>query len=61
MVALRRAREPPTSGTAIQKPARAAWKSLQPPQLPRLFFNMDRMIGKEFQTGLANLKAAAEK
>lgn len=26
-----------------------------------LFFNMDRMIGKDFETGLANMKAAAEK
>jgi hypothetical protein len=25
-----------------------------------LFINMDRMIGKDFETGLANLKAAAE-
>jgi hypothetical protein len=24
-------------------------------------FNMDRMIGKDFETGLANLKAIAEK
>jgi uncharacterized protein YndB with AHSA1/START domain len=26
-----------------------------------VFFNMDRMVGKDFETGLANLKAAAEK
>jgi hypothetical protein len=26
-----------------------------------VFINMDRMIGKDFETGLANLKAAAEK
>jgi hypothetical protein len=26
-----------------------------------LFVNMDRMIGGDFETGLANLKAAAEK
>jgi carbon monoxide dehydrogenase subunit G len=26
-----------------------------------LFFNMDSMLGKEFETGLANLKAIAEK
>ena len=26
-----------------------------------LFFNMDKMIGADFETGLANLKAAAEK
>jgi hypothetical protein len=25
-----------------------------------LFFNMDRMIGRDFETGLANLKANAE-
>jgi len=26
-----------------------------------LFFNVDKMVGKEFETGLANLKAIAEK
>ena len=26
-----------------------------------LFFNMDNMIGKDFEAGLADLKAAAEK
>lgn len=26
-----------------------------------VFFNMDSMVGKDFETGLANLKAAAEK
>jgi hypothetical protein len=26
-----------------------------------LFFNMDRMVGKDFETGLADLKANAEK
>ena len=26
-----------------------------------LFFNMDTMIGGDFETGLANLKAVAEK
>jgi hypothetical protein len=26
-----------------------------------VFFNMDTMIGKEFETGLARLKALAEK
>ena len=26
-----------------------------------VFFNMDKMIGKDFETGLANLKTAAEK
>ena len=26
-----------------------------------MFFNMDKMIGKDFEVGLANLKAAAEK
>jgi hypothetical protein len=26
-----------------------------------VFINMDRMVGKDFEVGLANLKAAAEK
>lgn len=26
-----------------------------------IFFNMDKMIGKDFETGLANLKSLAEK
>jgi hypothetical protein len=26
-----------------------------------IFFNMDKMIGQDFEAGLANLKAAAEK
>jgi hypothetical protein len=26
-----------------------------------LIFNMDRLIGTDFETGLANLKAASEK
>jgi hypothetical protein len=26
-----------------------------------IFFNMDTMIGKEFETGLANLKTIAER
>jgi len=26
-----------------------------------LFFDMDKMVGKDFEAGLANLKAAAEK
>ena len=30
-------------------------------KLMSVFFNMDRMIGKEFETGLANMKALAEK
>lgn len=30
-------------------------------KLMGLFFNMDKMIGKDFETGLANMKAAAEK
>ena len=30
-------------------------------KLMGLFFNMDTMIGKDFEAGLANLKAAAEK
>lgn len=29
-------------------------------KLMGLFFNMDRMVGKDFETGLANMKAAAE-
>lgn len=27
----------------------------------RVFFNMDKMVGKDFEVGLANLKAIAEK
>jgi len=30
-------------------------------RLMGIFFNMDQMIGKDFETGLANLKAATEK
>jgi uncharacterized protein YndB with AHSA1/START domain len=30
-------------------------------KLMQVFFNMDRMIGKDFEAGLASLKAAAEK
>jgi hypothetical protein len=30
-------------------------------KLMGLFLDMDRMIGKDFETGLANLKALAEK
>jgi hypothetical protein len=30
-------------------------------RLMGLFFSMDRMIGRDFETGLANLKAAAER
>lgn len=30
-------------------------------KLMSLFFNMDRMVGKDFETGLANLKAEAER
>ena len=30
-------------------------------KLMGIFFNMDQMIGKDFETGLANLKAATEK
>jgi hypothetical protein len=26
-----------------------------------VFFNMDKMVGKDFEVGLANLKAIAEK
>ncbi len=29
-------------------------------KLMQVFMNMDRMVGKDFETGLANLKAAAE-
>ncbi|QCB48121.1 SRPBCC family protein [Hydrogenophaga sp. PAMC20947] len=31
------------------------------PKLMGIFFNMDQMIGKDFETGLANLKVLAEK
>ncbi len=31
------------------------------PKLVGIFFNMDQMIGKDFEAGLANLKALAEK
>ena len=31
------------------------------PKLMGLFFNMDQMIGKDFEAGLANLKQLAEK
>jgi len=27
----------------------------------QVFFSMDSMVGKDFETGLANLKTAAEK
>ena len=27
----------------------------------QVFINMDNMVGKDFETGLANLKAVAEK
>jgi hypothetical protein len=27
----------------------------------QVFFNMDNMVGKDFEAGLANLKAVAEK
>lgn len=40
---------------AMQGPAPYATK------LMTLFFSMDKMIGKDFEAGLANLKAAAEK
>ncbi len=30
-------------------------------KLMGIFFNMDKMIGKDFESGLANMKAAAEK
>jgi hypothetical protein len=30
-------------------------------KLMGIFFNMDQMIGKDFETGLANLKTASEK
>jgi len=29
-------------------------------KIVHVFINMDRMVGKDFETGLANLKAAAE-
>jgi hypothetical protein len=30
-------------------------------KLMSVFMSMDKMIGKDFETGLANMKAAAEK
>lgn len=30
-------------------------------KLMGLVFNMDKLVGKDFETGLANMKAAAEK
>ena len=30
-------------------------------KIVHVFFNMDTMVGKDFETGLANLKALAEK
>jgi hypothetical protein len=30
------------------------------PKVMHVFFNMDRMIGKDFEIGLANLKTATE-
>jgi hypothetical protein len=30
-------------------------------KIMHVFINMDSMVGKDFETGLANLKAAAEK
>jgi hypothetical protein len=32
-----------------------------PAKVMHLFFNMDRMVGKDFETGLANLKTIAER
>ena len=32
-----------------------------PAKVMGLFFSMDRIVGKDFETGLANLKAIAEK
>ena len=40
---------------AMQGPARFITKVIQ------VFCNMDSMVGRDFETGLANLKAAAEK
>lgn len=42
----------PTSGRG---PAQFFWKVM------RLFMNMDQMIGKDFEAGLADMKAAAER
>ena len=40
------------------------WAMFGPMRFPfkimHLFFNMDRMVGKDFEAGLANMKAAAE-
>ena len=51
--------QPQGSGTVL------SWSMEGPLALPAkvmgLFFNMDKMIGGEFETGLANLKAVAEK
>jgi hypothetical protein len=30
-------------------------------KIVHVFFNMDRMVGADFETGLANLKAVAER
>ena len=30
-------------------------------KLMHIFFNMDRMVGQDFEDGLANLKALAER
>lgn len=32
-----------------------------PAKIMHLFFDMDRMVGKDFETGLRNLEAAAER
>ncbi|HXA45990.1 MAG TPA: SRPBCC family protein [Burkholderiaceae bacterium] len=41
------------------------WAMYGPASLPvkvmHLFFNMDKMVGKDFETGLANMKALTEK
>ena len=43
-------------------PARLLIYTASPPdsKLMQVFFNMDRMIGKDFEDGLRNLKALAE-
>ena len=51
--------EPRSDGTAV------TWAMYGPASLMMkvmgLFMNMDNMIGNDFDAGLANLKAAAEK
>ena len=50
---------PDGSGTSVSWAMRGANPYIA--KLIQLVFNMDRMVGKEFEAGLANLKALAEK